>query len=61
MTSDVRVEGSQPPAVDTDAEWRDQATRDLLDAIVALPDRAAAERFFRDLCTLNELRDGLRA
>lgn len=38
-------------------EWRDDATRDLLDAIVALPDRLAAERFFRDLCTLNELRD----
>jgi TrpR-related protein YerC/YecD len=30
---------------------------DLLDAIVALPDRAAAARFFRDLCTLRELHD----
>ena len=38
-------------------EWRTSATRDLLDAIVALPDRAAAERFFRDLCTLRELHD----
>ena len=32
-------------------------TDDLLDAIVALPDRAAAARFLRDLCTLRELRD----
>ena len=32
-------------------------TDDLLDAIVALPDRAAAARFFRDLCTLRELHD----
>ena len=38
-------------------EWRDQATRELLDAVVALPDRASAERFFRDLCTLRELHD----
>lgn len=30
---------------------------DLLDAIVALPDRAAAARFFRDLCTLREMHD----
>ena len=57
MTSETRADGAQPPAVETDVEWRDQATRDLLDAIVSLPDRAAAERFFRDLCTLNELRD----
>ena len=42
---------------DANEEWRDAATRDLLEAIVGLPDRAAAERFFRDLCTLNELRD----
>jgi TrpR-related protein YerC/YecD len=26
-----------------------------MEAIAALPDRAAAERFFRDLCTLREL------
>ncbi|MFN8621908.1 MAG: YerC/YecD family TrpR-related protein [Chloroflexota bacterium] len=32
-------------------------TTDLLDAIVALPDRAAAARFFRDLCTIRELHD----
>ncbi len=32
-------------------------TDDLLDAIVALTDRAAATRFLRDLCTLRELHD----
>ena len=32
-------------------------TDDLLDALVALPDRAAAARFLRDLCTLRELHD----
>jgi TrpR-related protein YerC/YecD len=39
------------------AEWRSEATSDLLDTILALPDRDAAERFFRDLCTLRELHD----
>jgi TrpR-related protein YerC/YecD len=44
--------------VSTDpAEWRSRATDDLLDTILALPDRPAAERFFRDLCTLGELHD----
>ena len=38
-------------------EWRSEATDDLLDTILALPDRAAAERFFRDLCTFRELHD----
>jgi TrpR-related protein YerC/YecD len=38
-------------------EWRTAATEDLFDTIVSLPDRAAAERFFRDLCTLRELHD----
>src|SRR3954447_7165163 len=38
-----------------DEEWRDDAATELMDAIAALPDRAAAERFFRDLCTLREL------
>jgi TrpR-related protein YerC/YecD len=38
-------------------EWRNPATDDLLEAILALPDRTAAERFFRDLCTLRELRE----
>jgi TrpR-related protein YerC/YecD len=37
--------------------WQTAATDDLFDAILALPDRAAAERFFRDLCTLRELHD----
>ena len=39
------------------AEWRTSDTDDLLDTILALPDRASAERFFRDLCTLRELHD----
>lgn len=38
-------------------DWRTPETDALLDAILALPDRAAAERFFRDLCTLRELHD----
>jgi TrpR-related protein YerC/YecD len=38
-------------------EWRSDATDDLIDTILALPDRVAAERFFRDLCTLRELHD----
>src|SRR5690242_12600939 len=38
-----------------DEEWRDDAATQLMEAIAALPDRAAAERFFRDLCTLREL------
>jgi TrpR-related protein YerC/YecD len=39
------------------AEWRTDATNDLLDTILELPDRPAAERFFRDLCTFRELHD----
>lgn len=39
------------------AEWRSEATDDLLDVVLALPDRPAAERFFRDLCTFKELHD----
>lgn len=38
-------------------DWRTPATEYLLEAILALPDRAAAERFFRDLCTLREIHD----
>ena len=38
-------------------EWRSPATADLLDTILAIPDRATAERFFRDLCTRRELHD----
>jgi TrpR-related protein YerC/YecD len=39
------------------ADWRGPATSDLFEAILALPDQPAAERFFRDLCTLKELHD----
>lgn len=38
-------------------EWRTPRTDALLDAILALPDKGAAERFFRDLCTRKELHD----
>jgi TrpR-related protein YerC/YecD len=38
-------------------EWRTTAAEDLLDAIVALPDREEAARFLRDLCTLRELQE----
>ncbi len=38
-------------------DWRSDATTSLFDAILALPDRSAAEAFFRDLCTLRELED----
>jgi TrpR-related protein YerC/YecD len=42
----------------TQAEpWRTAATDELLETILALPDREAAERFFRDLCTLREIHD----
>jgi TrpR-related protein YerC/YecD len=54
---DPYVDWQVGPDHDVGAEWRDTATADLMDAIVALPDRAAAERFFRDLCTLKELHD----
>jgi len=37
--------------------WQTPATDELFKAVLALPDRAAAERFFRDLCTLRELHD----
>ncbi len=40
-----------------DTTWRTDDTAALFDAILALDDRAEAERFFRDLCTLGELRD----
>jgi TrpR-related protein YerC/YecD len=38
-------------------DWRTADAEALLDAILALEDRDEAERFFRDLCTLSELRD----
>lgn len=37
--------------------WQTPATDDLLDTVLALPDRPCAERFFRDLLTLRELHD----
>ena len=40
-----------------DTSWRSADTASLLDAILMLADREEAERFFRDLCTLGELRD----
>jgi TrpR-related protein YerC/YecD len=38
-------------------EWRTPETDALIEAILRLDDRDAAERFLRDLCTLGELRD----
>ena len=38
-------------------DWRTPDVEALFDAILTLEDTAEAERFFRDLCTLNELRD----
>jgi TrpR-related protein YerC/YecD len=37
-------------------EWRTDETRDLLETILGLRDLEEAERFFRDLCTLAEIR-----
>ncbi len=37
--------------------WRDQATAELLEAIVGLDSVDEASAFFRDLCTLGELHD----
>ena len=39
------------------SDWREPLLDDLLEAILALPDRDAAARFMRDLCTLRELHD----
>jgi TrpR-related protein YerC/YecD len=38
-------------------DWRSEDGDELLEAILALPDRDEAARFLRDLCTLGELRD----
>jgi TrpR-related protein YerC/YecD len=38
-------------------DWRTPDTTALLDALLALETRAEAERFVRDLCTLNEIHD----
>jgi TrpR-related protein YerC/YecD len=40
-----------------DDSWRTDDTQALFDAILALENRAEAERFFRDLLTLGELHD----
>jgi TrpR-related protein YerC/YecD len=37
--------------------WRTDDTQALLEAILRLETPAEAEKFFRDLCTLGELRD----
>jgi TrpR-related protein YerC/YecD len=41
----------------TSEEWRSEATASLMDVIVALESRDDAARFFRDLCTRNELEE----
>ena len=38
-------------------DWRTPDVESLFGAILALESRDQAERFFRDLCTLNELHD----
>ena len=38
-------------------EWESEDMRELFDAILRLDDRDEAAAFFRDLCTLGELRD----
>lgn len=38
-------------------DWRTDDAEALFDAILRLETRADAERFFRDLCTINEIRD----
>ncbi len=40
-----------------DDSWRTDDVRALLDAVLRLETVDEAERFFRDLCTLGELRD----
>ena len=38
-------------------DWRTTDAEALFDAVLRLASREEAERFFRDLCTLNEIRD----
>jgi TrpR-related protein YerC/YecD len=38
-------------------DWRTAEAEALFDAILRLDTREEAERFFRDLCTLNEIHD----
>ena len=40
-----------------DESWRTEDTSALFDAILLLRDQDEAGRFFRDLCTIGELRD----
>jgi TrpR-related protein YerC/YecD len=40
-----------------DDSWRTPETNELFDAILLLEDREEAAKFFRDLCTIGELRD----
>ena len=40
-----------------DLDWRTPDVEALIDAVLELDSRDEAERFFRDLCTLGELRD----
>ncbi len=41
----------------TDETWRTDDINDLFEAILRLDSVPEAERYFRDLCTLGELRD----
>jgi len=43
-------------AIMTD-DWKTDDVKGLFEAILRLETRDETERFFRDLCTLNELRD----
>ncbi len=36
--------------------WKDKKTRDLFGAILTLKNKKECERFFRDLCTLSEIK-----
>lgn len=38
-------------------DWRTAEAEALFDAVLRLETRTEAERFFRDLCTLNEIHD----
>ena len=38
-------------------DWKTDDVKALFEAILRLETRDETERFFRDLCTLNELRD----
>ena len=57
MADDPGADDQARLTLATDGTWRGGATDELFEAVVQLPDRAAAERFFRDLCTLGELHD----